>query len=377
MNSESSPLDRLELISTSIRGLKIPGHVLRREAAPLDFDSIGADICSQLAHQLLAATHRGRGIGLAAPMVGLSLRAIVATDEEQAFVMFNPEVTARSEETTSSREGNLCLPGVSAVVERPAEISIAWQDAEGASHERAFEGPLARTLQHEMELLDGRIFTDVADKETTTHLSPGARAEAATAFVFNKPPPTSDDPPRLGRQACVTLPPAFGALTHSTLRRPAEEVRPEHFKRNQLRELIEAMFRLQYELSGVGLAAPQMGYGLRLAVIDSYEEKPLVLLNPKVMERGDAEETLPERCLSIPGWEGPVPRATEVTLRNHSLDGKAYEVKFSGRLARIVQHEYDHLDGVLYPERVRAGESLVRTDPEALAAEALSSPAPS
>jgi len=370
VNSAPGPLDRLELVRTSPRGLKLPGHVLRREAAPADFDAIPHPERVLLAEQLLATMHRERGIGLAAPMVGIGLRAIVAIDGETPHVMFNPRVESVDERTDSSREANLCLPGLSAEVERPTGVTISWQDVEGANHRDSFTGLLARTLQHELEVLDGGVFIDVAKKETIRSTSPESRAAAATSYLFEKPAPKVEAPPGIGRQGCVTLPPPLGGIEQSVLRRPADPVRLDRFKRNQLRELVEAMFQLQYEQGGVGLAAPQIGLGLRLAVIDDWEE-PLVLINPEVLEREGEEEVSPERCLSIPGWEGAVPRAPRIVLRNTSLNGTSYKLKAEGHRARIIQHECDHLDGILYTDRMASSEALTRSDPEALARKAV------
>ena len=82
-----------------------------------------------------------------------------------------------------------------------------------------------------------------------------------------------------------------------------------------LRSLVQAMLRVQYEQRGVGLAAPQIGLGPRLVVIDAGDREPLVLINPRIIDREDKEDVAFEGCLSIPGWEGEVSRPVAVKAR--------------------------------------------------------------
>jgi peptide deformylase len=374
LSIEPGPLDRLTLVRASLRELKLPGHVLRRTATEVDFQAISARERTILARELLTAMHRDGGIGLAAPMAGVSLRVIVAIGADETLVMFNPVIEQAGGETTSAREANLCLPGVSASVERPAAVTVKWQDIDGQVQKGSFDGAIARTLQHELELLDGEIFTDIAAKETIVTASLDERAAAVTSYVFEKKAPSSAEVNSTIQPRCVTLPPSLLGIVESVLRRPAEKVQPDRFKRNQLRNLVEGMFRAQYGRRGVGLAAPQIGIGLQLAVIDNHQDEPIVLLNPELLEADDGDEALPEGCLSIPGWQGVVARSSRIRIRNQTLAGKPYELRAEGQLARVIQHEFDHLNGVLYPDRIVAPETLERSDPHALAEAGLSHP---
>ncbi len=118
-----------------------------------------------------------------------------------------------------------------------------------------------------------------------------------------------------------------------------------------LAELCEDMFASMYAASGVGLAAPQIGLGIRLAVIDvtsgKNPEARLVLANPEIIHiEGDQREE--EGCLSLPSFRGSVLRPRYVTVRAQDVTGKPYEMKGEGLLARAFCHETDHLNGVLF-----------------------------
>jgi peptide deformylase len=119
----------------------------------------------------------------------------------------------------------------------------------------------------------------------------------------------------------------------------------------KLARLCEDMFSSMYAASGVGLAAPQIGLNLRLAVIDvtvgKNPEARLVLANPQIIHtEGDQREE--EGCLSLPGFRGNVLRPRYVTIRAQDVTGKTYEMKGEGLLARAFCHEIDHLEGLLF-----------------------------
>ena len=135
--------------------------------------------------------------------------------------------------------------------------------------------------------------------------------------------------------------------------RPGIELDPKF-----LRALAHGLFREQYERGGVGLAAPQVGLGLRIAAIDDREHPPVLLRDPEILDRSDETEIGPEGCLSLPGWRGPVERHVAIKVRNHTVEGEPVELEFEGYQARIVQHEMDHLDGVLFTDRMAPDAEL-------------------
>ena len=124
-----------------------------------------------------------------------------------------------------------------------------------------------------------------------------------------------------------------------------------------VRDLAPRMLEAMYRAPGIGLAAPQVGVGLRLVVVDLQRDEaraPIVLVNPEVVwDSGDALP-LEEGCLSLPGQFADVARPSAVRLRYLDLEGQTRELDADGLLARCVQHELDHLDGVLFVDRISA-----------------------
>lgn len=117
----------------------------------------------------------------------------------------------------------------------------------------------------------------------------------------------------------------------------------------KIKQLIDDMSQTMYEANGVGLAAPQVGISLRIVVIDAGEGL-IELINPVIIEKeGSAKDT--EGCLSIPGVFGEVERYSKVTVEAVNRNGKKIKVTGTGLLARAIQHELDHLEGILFIER--------------------------
>ncbi len=143
------------------------------------------------------------------------------------------------------------------------------------------------------------------------------------------------------------------------------------FDTPELHTLISDMFETMHALNGAGLAAPQIGVNLRL-VIFGFSSSPrypdadavpeTVLINPVITFIGDEQEDGWEGCLSVPGLRGVVPRYRSLRYQGFDQFGKVIERNASGFHARVVQHECDHLDGVLYPMRVRDFTQFGYTD---------------
>lgn len=119
----------------------------------------------------------------------------------------------------------------------------------------------------------------------------------------------------------------------------------------RIKELIGDMLETMYEANGVGLAAPQVGVLKRIVVIDTTGEDPHILINPRIVETS-GEQTGSEGCLSVPGKKGQVTRPEYVKVVALDADMKPYELEGTELLARAICHELDHLDGVLYVEKV-------------------------
>jgi len=135
----------------------------------------------------------------------------------------------------------------------------------------------------------------------------------------------------------------------------------EAFGTAQLRELIADMRDTMARLNGAGLAAPQIGVPLRVVIFgvtqnprypDAEEVPDTVLINPVVTPIGEEMEEAWEGCLSVPGMRGVVPRFMRVRYQGFDESGRAIDRSVEGFHARVVQHECDHLDGILYPMRI-------------------------
>lgn len=123
----------------------------------------------------------------------------------------------------------------------------------------------------------------------------------------------------------------------------------------KLKALVEEMFESMYEAHGIGLAAPQIGLSQRLTVIDiSFKKNPeekIVLINPEIIER-EGKQFEEEGCLSLPEIREKVNRAARVKVRAQDVEGNWFEIEGDELLARALQHEIDHLDGVLFIDRL-------------------------
>ena len=142
------------------------------------------------------------------------------------------------------------------------------------------------------------------------------------------------------------------------LRRKAKKV---HRVDSYIRGLVEDLIDTVYEANGAGLAAPQIGVPLR-AIVTNVDDRLHVILNPEIVEESAEEVEADEGCLSIPGWYGPVKRKERVTVRGLGRTGKPMKVKSEGWEARALQHEVDHLNGVLFIDRMEDRSKLHKVE---------------
>lgn len=119
----------------------------------------------------------------------------------------------------------------------------------------------------------------------------------------------------------------------------------------KLKRFVQDMFETMQAYEGVGLAAPQVGLSKRFFVLNEPEGGPICFVNPEILEREGREE-VEEGCLSMPRVYALVPRATFIKVRAQDVAGEAFEIEANDFFARIIQHETDHLDGILFPERL-------------------------
>jgi peptide deformylase len=171
-------------------------------------------------------------------------------------------------------------------------------------------------------------------------------------------------------------------MGHPILRARAKTIDPADITSPRIQHLIDDMFESMREYQGVGLAAPQVHVGVRLFVAgfppsttdprgqpdaddeaDEQERVPLmVLINPQITPIGGAVQEDWEGCLSIPDVRGKVPRAREISVKAYDRNGRKIEIRARGFTARVIQHETDHLDGVLFFDRMKSLQTLTFLD---------------
>jgi peptide deformylase len=156
-------------------------------------------------------------------------------------------------------------------------------------------------------------------------------------------------------------------MGHPVLREQARAIDKSDLRNALLQKLIDDMIDTMHEYHGVGLAAPQVHEGLRLFV-GLLDEEPgpkseaSILINPEIVPNGEDKEEGWEGCLSIPDIRGMVPRYTDITLKAMDRQGRTIERRLKNFAARVAQHETDHLDGVLFFDRMESLQTLTFLD---------------
>ncbi len=157
---------------------------------------------------------------------------------------------------------------------------------------------------------------------------------------------------------------------HPTLRKVAKKVDPKEIADPLFQQLIDDMFETMYAAPGVGLAAPQVNVSKRMFVMDVQEDEhePAVVINPK-FELTEQEEEMTEGCLSVPGFVGEITRFHRVAVTGLDRYGDKIRLEGEGLFAQCLQHEIDHLNGVLYVDKAK-NVRKAQTDEEVAVAEA-------
>jgi peptide deformylase len=145
----------------------------------------------------------------------------------------------------------------------------------------------------------------------------------------------------------------------TVLRQKAKKV--HHIDASVLR-LVDDMIETMQAYNGVGLAAPQVGKSLRVIVIQIPDEEPFAVINPEITER-TGERDVVEGCLSIPGYVGEIKRSESIKLRGKDCNGKIIRIKADELLSEALEHETDHLDGVLYVDYLESPDKLRKLEP--------------
>ena len=142
----------------------------------------------------------------------------------------------------------------------------------------------------------------------------------------------------------------------------------DDFEDPRFQAFIDDLMRCGDENDGVGIAAPQVGKSIRLFIMapkpnprypDAPVMEPTAIINPEILNVSEEKEKGWEGCLSVPGFRGMVPRHLEITVAYQDRTGQHMRAHFSGFLARLFQHEFDHLEGILFPDRMEKEDPLV------------------
>lgn len=134
---------------------------------------------------------------------------------------------------------------------------------------------------------------------------------------------------------------------------------------SSIQKLINDMIDTMYEIDGVGLAAPQVGVPLQVVVFQLPDDEDVtVLINPEIVKGSEESEMMSEGCLSLPGYRGEVKRLTSVTAKGRNRQGKMIRIKGEGLLAQVLQHEIDHINGVVFVDHLESPDDLIKTEDE-------------
>jgi len=132
---------------------------------------------------------------------------------------------------------------------------------------------------------------------------------------------------------------------------------------SSIQQLIDDMVETMQQANGVGLAAPQVGVSLRVVVVQMPGEEPIAIINPKIVKRA-GERGVTEGCLSVPGYAGEIKRSISVTVKGQNRQGKAIRLKATELMAEALEHELDHLNGILYIDHLESQDKLHKIEPE-------------
>ena len=130
-----------------------------------------------------------------------------------------------------------------------------------------------------------------------------------------------------------------------------------------IHRLIDDMIETMQQEKGIGLAAPQIGVPLRVVVLQISEEETLAIINPEIVKRSGEKEVV-EGCLSVPGYSGEIKRSIAVTVKGLDRQGKKVKIKADGLMAQALEHELDHLNGILYIDRIEDESKFHKVEPQ-------------
>jgi peptide deformylase len=151
-------------------------------------------------------------------------------------------------------------------------------------------------------------------------------------------------------------------MDNPVLHRKAKKVRKID---GSIQKLIDDMIDTMHDIEGVGLAAPQVGVPLQVVVIQMPDEEDVItLINPEIVKTSEESEEMIEGCLSLPGYKGDVKRFTSITVKARDREGKLIRIKGEGLMAQALQHEVDHINGIVFVDHLESMDKLEKTEAE-------------
>jgi peptide deformylase len=139
---------------------------------------------------------------------------------------------------------------------------------------------------------------------------------------------------------------------NDALRQKAKKIKNDELETKQFTKLLDDMAKTMLEKDGIGLAAPQVGISKRIIIINT-KDGPMAMINPRISKKSWRKDTEEEGCLSVPGIYGNVKRHSTIKLKLTTPKGKDLEIEAKGLFARVIQHEIDHLDGILFIDKAK------------------------
>jgi len=132
---------------------------------------------------------------------------------------------------------------------------------------------------------------------------------------------------------------------------------------DSIQKLIDNMIETMHDIEGMGLAAPQVGVPLQVVVIQLPDEEDVItLINPEIVKISEETEMMMEGCLSLPSYNGEIKRSTSITVKARDRQGKLIRIKGEGLLAQVLQHETDHINGIVFVDHLESIDELRKNE---------------
>ncbi|MDR0571880.1 MAG: peptide deformylase [Rickettsiales bacterium] len=281
--------------------------------------------------KMLGYMYENNGIALAANQIKIFERMLVIDLQENnrknPLFLINPKIVEKSEEKVNGPESCISIKNITANVDRHNSVTIEYLDKNGESRVLNATGLLSVCIQHGVDLLDGIVFLDRVENKTPEI----QRAIDKINTVDNS------------ELKVLTIVDNMDFLRRKSS--PVTKVDEE------LVNIMQRMLDVMYNSKGVGLAGVQVGILKRIIVIDIQEDKkksPIFLINPEIIDHSENVVDGEEGCLSVPEERESIKRYETVVVRYKNEKNKELTLKADGLLAVCLQHEIDHLDGIMF-----------------------------